>query len=395
MGSRSNGSPLISNHLFTALLRTVSVPGNFVVTSLGIFSNLANIIIFAKISPKDTMTTCSLALAVADLLYAIFSMPPLIANILIQSGIQVVNNVDLFSLTFIGFLHQKPLFHKISVIILTFMSCERSLCVIRPFLVKQIFTRQRIINILIVIFLGVTALFMPAMVSVKAVWRTPYNKTTPVMMIRVKPERAAFENVIHMSVGLPLIVASQVIIIVSSVLMASGLRRHQKFRQGASSMATKSENEMKKSTFENHHNKSAEQRAKSCNEEASVAVKPIKSGCSDGNAVTENVKSKLQEKSLAKAEIASTKEQRLIKTVLMLAILHIALNFPKFIYYAVYYLVPEFRLRKRYNNTYRLSGSITNLLNALDGMLNTFVYLSVNTKYKLLFKQVFCGQKAL
>ncbi|GFO24844.1 hypothetical protein PoB_005134900 [Plakobranchus ocellatus] len=90
------------------------------------------------------------------------------------------------------------------------------------------------------------------------------------------------------------------------------------------------------------------------------------------------------------AQETSSKEHRLIKTVLILAIMHVLLSFPHLIYFVVYSLLPQAQQLKSYKNLFLTAGKFTNVANSLNGMLNTFVYLTVNQKYKTHFKNMYC-----
>ncbi|GFN84381.1 chemosensory receptor c [Plakobranchus ocellatus] len=367
MNSYAIGSPLVSEDLFNILRRAFIIPTNIVFACFGIINNLANIIIFTKMTPMDTMTISFTALAVSDLFYSCLSVPSLIVNALMQSGIRSLYNVDLRSLVFVLFLYQIPLFHKISIAITTFMSCERSLCVVKPFLVKQIFTKRRVVIILIAIYVSLTALFMPVFTTAKLVWRKPFNRTTRTLRLHALPGRFTAENVVQLSVGFPLVLATEVIISIAAVLMATGLRRHQQFRQDVASSITKSGRGKEKPALQTDPSQAT----------------PTSTESNPGEDQTRTPAS-------TPAESASSKEQRLIKTVFIVAVTHVVTNSPQLIYYVVYYLEPEFQIAKRYNNIYILSGGLINLLNSLNGMVNIFVYLSLNMKYKMLFKKLFC-----
>ncbi|GFN90019.1 chemosensory receptor c [Plakobranchus ocellatus] len=372
MSSYPSGPPLVSEALFNLLTWVFIIPANAILTIMGVLSNLANIIVFVNMTPIDTMSISFTALAVSDLIFSIFSVPYLIINILIEIGIKDLYNVDLRSLIFTIFLFQKPLFHKISITIVTFVSVERSLCVMRPFLIKQIFTRRRVTIILAAIFFSFIIWMMPAMVTVELVWIYPFNRTAPLLVRRTRPEHALAESIVHLSAGFPLVLITQVIIAISAVLMASGLKRHQQFRQAASS-ASKSADNKERPVLKNDKCKSVEKSPTS----NPTDEQPSKTSITESSTPTET---------------ASNKEQRLIKTVLVLAIIHVALNFPQLLFYIASFLVPEYRSFKRYNNLYILSSAIINLFNSVNGMVNTLVYITLNTRYRVIFNKFFLGK---
>ncbi|GFN91582.1 cholecystokinin receptor type a [Plakobranchus ocellatus] len=413
-----NSTGFVSEALFSILNRTLFIPVSAAFTLLGILSNLANIIVFAKLNQKDSMTTCFIALAVSDLLYSLFALPTLIGGILFESGIRILNSILIRSLLSFGFVNCKPLFHKISITITTFMSIERSLCVMRPFLVRQVFTRRRVIVILVAIFLLLTAWFMPVMVSVELVWKYTFNKTASVATLRGTSRHAFLQELIFLSTGFPLVFTTQVVITISSIVMITGLKSHLKFRQAASISTTMRNNYKHRTTREYRESKPEEQVSKSEPETKQNA--PKGSGESTGEHDTctpqntddltstrqfsaheeqpsspslhlERNLTSTKTQAVTSSEAAPSKEYRLIKTVLVLAVMHVVLNSPAMIIFVVRNIVPGFGITGRYQHIFRISGLTTSLSFALNGMLNAFVYLRLNEKYKLMFKKIFCN----
>ena len=420
-----NSTQLLGDAMFIFVNKTVMIPVNMVITILGILNNIVTIVVFIRLASTDTMTISLTALAVSDLLFFCLTLPNFIISALVSSGIQVLWSVDLKSLQYIGFVWQRPLFHKISITITMFVSCERSLCVVKPFLVKRIFTRRRVIAVLVAIFFSLTALFMPVYVSGGLVKEQTINGTHSVLTMNLAPERALAEQIVHLGSGFSLVVASQIIIVISTIVMAEGLRRHQRFRKGASS----TDQRLQKKRTE------LDLQALSDTDNCRNRVVPIAVGSKDnpgvpvvsGDSHTKVKAFKTDQKGVAKnpsitnsyqrsEELSrqqkdcdkkdvrkkevqtsmpilndpSSKEHRLIKTVFTLAVMHVVLNSPVLIHYIYYYIEPEFRVNLRLGNLYLLSTDIAASLHCLNGMLNLYIYLVLNTKFRSLSKKIFC-----
>ncbi|GFO26223.1 chemosensory receptor c [Plakobranchus ocellatus] len=360
-------TPLVSDAVALTLVKVFQIPSNVLFTILGIVGNVVNIVVFSKLNPKDTMTISLCALAVSDLLYAIFSFPFLIVNFYNLGGIYSLHNVNLSSLMWVFASYQKPLFQKISATITAFVSCERSVCVVKPFLVKQLFTKRRVLIALVGIFVFWIALFMPVFATAKLVWKYPFNKTSPVLVFQTTPKRAAAESFVQLFLGFPIEVTNQVIIVISSVFMAAGLKRHQKFRQSASS---RTEDDL------TADGKTDGQR------------KRLKDTSAQTTSFTAAVTA---------AEAAVAKEQRLIRTVLALAVIHILVHCPILAFKIAVYIIPDLRASRgsrRYTNLYRICIGALNWMLSLNGVINFFVYVKVNTKFRTVFGKMFFQQES-
>ncbi|GFR99592.1 chemosensory receptor C [Elysia marginata] len=385
MSSLMNSTQLISDELFNTINKTVMIPVNIFITILGILNNTVNIVIFTKLATTDTMTMSLTALAVSDVLFCCFTLPNFIISALISSGIQILYNVDLTSLLYVGFVWQRPLFHKISIAITMFVSCERSLCVVKPFLVKRIFTRRRVIAVLVGIFCILTALFMPVYVSGGLVKQKTPNGSDYLFVMNLSPERATAEHIVHLLSGFSLVLTTHIAIVISSVFMAVGLRRHQRFRQKVS--IARPGNKPKQKEHDPQHIKTGTPNT------AQGPCTVAKTTDSRSNAGFQQQTGEVNMKpGLPKtmSQDSSSKEHRLMKTVFTLAVIHVILNSPVLIHYVFYYLQPDFRVRRRFGNLYLLSVDIAASLHCLNGMVNIFVYLVLNTKFRLMFKDMFC-----
>ena len=415
-----NLTQLLDDAMFIFVNKTVMIPVNMVITILGILNNIVTIVVFIRLASTDTMTISLTALAVSDLLFFCLTLPNFIISALVSSGIQVLWSVDLKSLQYIGFVWQRPLFHKISITITMFVSCERSLCVVKPFLVKRIFTRRRVITVLVGIYFSLTALFMPVYVSGGLVKEETINGTHSILTMNLAPERALAEQIVHLGSGFSLVVTSQIIIVISTFVMAIGLRRHQRFRKGASSTGQRLQKKQTEhdlqalSNTDNYRNRvepfvirtndntgvpdeTSDSKAKV--KEWGVAKNP---SITNSYQRTEDMSPQLKDcdkKDVRKKEVqtskpittdSSAKEHRLIKTVFTLAVMHVVLNSPVLIHYIYYYIEPEFRVNLRLANLYFLSTDIGSSLYSLNGMLNLYIYLVLNTKFRSLFLKIFC-----
>ncbi|GFO17671.1 chemosensory receptor c [Plakobranchus ocellatus] len=411
--SRTAAAPLLSDALAKTLIDSFFTPLAGCIVMLGILSNVINIVIFRKRTPMDVMTTCFIALAVSDLLYFCFYVPDFIAEAFIKNGIRILYNVDINSFVLFTMHYQKSLFNKISITITAFMAFERSLCVVRPFLVKKLFTRRRVVIILTAIYVCLIALFTPSLLSVEAVWKYPGNGTEPVLMFQRTSLRVVADYISSLMTGFSLVVVTQVIITISAGLMISGLRRHQRFRQTASSSTRRSgKPDRTRHTFSfltlkaslwkktsRRSSEKAENKTEPSFADEQSERKPSErvalphTNSQNAASATKSTDYNSSSQTIKLSETASNKELRLIKTVLVLAVMHVILTFPSLIFFVAQNLIPELAPMKRYNNMFYLAGGIYTISSSLNGMLNTFVYLTLNERYKVQFYKLFCYGK--
>ncbi|GFO17666.1 chemosensory receptor c [Plakobranchus ocellatus] len=411
--SSAAAAPLLNDALFKTLTDSFFTPLLVCITTLGILGNVINIMVFRQRTPMDIMTTCFIALAVSDLLYFCFFVPNFISEAFVKNGVRILNNVDIHSLFFFTMTYQKSLFNKISITITAFMAFERSLCVARPFKVKRLFTRRRVIIILTAIYLCLIVLFTPSLLSAEAVWKYPGNRTEPVLMFQPTSLRIVADYISRFMTGFSLIVVTQVIITISAGLMISGLRRHQHFRQTASSGARRPgkpertrhklsfftlKASLRKKTSRGSSEKAENEIEPSCRDEQSERKLSEKVALPDPNSqdaasATRSTRHNSSSQTINPAETASSKEIRLIKTVLGLAVMHVILTFPSLIFFVTQNLIPELRPMRRYNNIFYLGAKIITISNSLNGMLGTLVYLTLNERYKIQFQKLFCYRR--
>ncbi|GFO29056.1 chemosensory receptor c [Plakobranchus ocellatus] len=246
------------------------------------------------------------------------------------------------------------------------------------------------------------------MLSVEAVWKYPRNRTEPFLMFRRTSLSAVADRLGSLVTGFTLTMITQVIITISAGLMISGLRRHQHFRQTASSGTRRPSKQDRtrhkltiftlKSSLGKKTPRVKNETEPSCVDEQSerkpsekVALPHATS--QDPVSATKSTDHNSSSQTTNPAESASNKELRLIKTVLVLAVIHVIMTFPSLIFFVAQNLIPELQPMQRYNNMYYLGGRIITISNTLNGMLNTFVYLTLNERYKMQFQKLFCYGK--
>ena len=379
MASHAKTTPVVSDAIFNTVNKTFVIPVNILTATLGILSNVVNIVVFAKMTPMDTMTISLTGLAVSDLLFSCSTLPHFIISAAINNGVKVLWNIDLKALTYLVFVWQRPLFHKISITITMFVSCERSLCVVKPFLVKNIFTKRRVIVIIMGIFSALTALFIPVFATGTLRRAKTGNSTSSTLVVHLAPGRDIAEQVVLLSAGFPLVLICQVVIFISSVFMATGLRRHQRFREISSSSGQggkKKEKEHSRQAFST----STPDETKLSTDSPSHLDNDLKA---TGSKLETN-------KSASNNPASSLKEDRLIQTVLVLAVMTVVLNTPLLINYIYYNVNSEFRVNEKFGNIYMIVADMGTFLQSLNAVLNIVVYLILNTKFRKLFKKIFC-----
>ncbi|GFR83886.1 hypothetical protein ElyMa_002404100 [Elysia marginata] len=246
------------------------------------------------------------------------------------------------------------------------------------------------------------------------------NRTDPILVMHLAPERAVAEKFVVLSGGFPLVVTTQIINVISSVFMVVGLRRQQLFRQtmtrqcrdvvrekrdgtdlDTNSPSEKSENRsgMNKITSLTNINIPSSQDNRSNSSENHQEIDKVKSTSPKAQQSSESHQTSKSSSQVTdqgrnyfetKENIQTTlpipqktssllKELLLIKTVLGLAILNVVLNSPLLAYYISSNMKSQ---RQQVDNVYLLSADAATFLQSLPAVLNTVVYLVLNTKFR-------------
>lgn len=309
----------------------------------GIFGNLTNLLIFWKLGFKDSMGVNVFALSLADFLttflYAVVCLCYL-TNRLYPSS-----NIDAWALGYFAFGWMMNVMYLSSCWITAVITIERCFCVVFPFQVKLIFTRFRSVVIIIIIYVVNIGLHVPIYVLHKMEWVVTSSSSlgennvteTPTLLFTTffAEETARFEMIFDVTVSLALSDVAFSIVLVCTVWMIHKLQTTSKIRLVApSSLADRS---VQKSTL-------------------------------------------------------SSKERKLVKVALTLAVTISVCGLPRVIVVTVYNSTPGINTGplKRY---IVIMWAFAYLFTTLGCSITFFVYMALNRSFRGIFYQCFqCPQ---
>uniref|UniRef100_A0A2C9L920 G-protein coupled receptors family 1 profile domain-containing protein n=1 Tax=Biomphalaria glabrata TaxID=6526 RepID=A0A2C9L920_BIOGL len=105
-----------------------------------------------------------------------------------------------------------------------------------------------------------------------------------------------------------------------------------------------------------------------------------------------NRKAKWREVSTTKTEHMSIKEKQLMKMVILISAFFIGCFSPNAIVFFWMAKEPEFNIAGKYENIFIAVFDYCFLLESLNAALNTVIYYKMSSKYRQIFRGMFCGQ---
>ncbi|CAG5134804.1 unnamed protein product [Candidula unifasciata] len=330
----------ILTHICTTLIILFSV--------LGVATNVLNTAVYCQMGIRETVNITFIALSIWDLIACLSSCLTLVCTF--WEIYFPFADVNLLSVQYVYIGYTRGLMYDLSTIDTVYLTIERSVCIMIPFKVKDIFTTSRvcIINVIIVMFC--VACFSPAWATQGLQWvfDPVYNKTR--LSLWLSYNRRSIDLFIDIFNGMVLPVLAQVLITVSAVFMIRGVNNSSKFRLQAANL-TKT-----KDTFLT---------------EQTTASKTLPSSHHSKNNITLN------------------KDLKLTKVVILLAMIFFVCNSSVFIVAFVRVLIPEIDIGKHQYQLYTLLYALVFLSGMVNATVNIIVYYTVSTKYKKQIMRLF------
>ncbi|KAH9493220.1 hypothetical protein Btru_020919 [Bulinus truncatus] len=328
---------------FLDLSLTTSIHG--VLSLAGAVSNMVNMVIFAKLGLKNSMSLGLFALSLTD-----FGVTSLQVAICCSYLVQLVYHdcpVDPWTLGGYLFSWARYVAYLISCWITTALSVERCFCVVSPFTVRSVFTRTRCVLALMVIFFVHIAIHVPIFVFARLEW-VPVNQARDdmtssglsVLTVVFNEESAAAEILSDMIAGIGLSVLSQTVLLICTLWMIFSLKSSSLVRQNAVSGSQR-----------------------------------------------------LEEGSKTKQDHLSMKERKMAKTVLFLALIVSVCNIPRFITTGVHHILPGMN-RGAFQNLEKILWEISYFFGTACCTCNIFVYWKLNSNFRKMLKGISCVSTA-
>lgn len=313
-----------------------------VLSLLGIVSNVINIKTFVAMGLNDGVTVSFLALSVFDLIFLIasFCQAASASFNVIETSSSILFPVDPFGVT-IFFGNVMILINVTNVLSTTFIAVARCMCVAKPLHFKNSFTVKRTVYFMAGFAFFAVAIYTPVLANMGMVARLN-NKTKMLRSVLwLSPFRESIKNVVWMLIDMILPVITEFVVLFCVLVMANSLRASSRFRQ--SSVAQQ---------FNKHIDRNQQY--------------------TKDNQVSSN----------AASDKLSVKDSRVIMQVVLISLVYIICNTPKFLVSTGGLIEPEFRLGKRYSNLYLSFNCFRKHFEIINASINTFIYYGYNTKFR-------------
>ncbi|XP_059157404.1 uncharacterized protein LOC131941858 [Physella acuta] len=330
---------LFSNSLLRTLIFALSVILHGVISLAGVLSNSVNVLVFIRLGLKDSMSVGLWALSFTDLIVSTLQLASCVCYCV--AYVYPNNPISPWSIGSFIFGWARSVAYYISCWITTIIALERCYCVVAPFLVKLVFTKSRCVVSITCIYLFHVGLVIPVFIYDPLEWvpATLGEKDANGSLIFFMQFQTTFtklgakwDTINSLAYGVTLSLISQGLLLFCTFWMVFSLKNSSKIRKHSET----------KQNRENHQN----------------------------------------------SDNLSARERRLVKVVILLAIIQTVCSVPRFMVTAVYYLVPGFVLGA-YDNISILMWEWSYIFSSVCCASNILVYLKLNANFRQKVKAMF------
>lgn len=218
------------------------------------------------------------------------------------------------------------IFARITCIVTVFITIERYLCVVTPLKVKNIITRTRTIIVVILIFLSQMLTTFPTYYSTYIDWKFVPHRNRSMLGLHRIPNWEQMENVSFV-LQATMQAGSFTLLIFFTVLLVVSLRRKSEWRQSSSSEAQKGS--------------------------------------------------------------ISTRDRKLVRMVVLIAMILIICFTPGMICFSAMAFEPGLIVGGVYDHVFFVVGSFTFICQTINSSVNLFVYYSMSSNFRFTFHETF------
>ncbi|GFO30498.1 chemosensory receptor c [Plakobranchus ocellatus] len=350
----SNDIALYLTVILTLLMGVFSVPS--------IVINIINIFIFTSTGVKDSITVCFLALAVADLSAMVLATAAALCAFFDAIRVTWSSSLKVYGFS-IGAVYS--LLSDISAAITTYIALQRGICVALPFAARRVFTRISSLRIITttVIFLLVCSL--PRLLSFRLVTLNhPAMNVSKVLVIKFLNTWTFTDTFYLLFVKTGLACLEHIVMVVCVVAIFVGMRSSRRLKHSASAWSKPEEH--RNATGQPGFPSDAGRRREG-----------------NGN------QSKPRRKEEGKGKQLDTKEDVVIKQSLLIVLIHIVCTTPRVLVCLYRFFEPRFQIGELYEDMFYVVYMAINVLDSINAFLNFFVYIRLNSRFKVLFMSAF------
>ena len=327
----------------------------------GLTSNTINIIVFTKIGFRDNVTVTLLFLSLSDLLNLILKCPMAVGRFVAEN---YPNHPWPFDrrILYIGPFWYAYTFYDYSSFISVFLALVRCACVARPLRFKSMFTTNRTVIILVLLFFVALTLRAPVLTIFRLTWAVnPLTNSTYRSLGVTENFRRIYKinDIINRNI---VSLIAYIIVTTCVIILVSKLQAASKFRRSLTSMTH------------------------------------VGSTVSD-NATGQMDKTKAGNKPLGKDEKSSNnlsaKDLQVIQSVTLICVIFILSQLPFQIISTVRLLDPEFGDGRKKRFIFGFTSHVSETLGYLNASVNIFVHYHFNTRYRETFLKFYTKTAAV
>ncbi|KAI8795410.1 fMet-Leu-Phe receptor [Biomphalaria glabrata] len=317
------------------------------ISAFGIVANVINIRTFISMGLTDGMTISFLILSITDLKFLLVSMA-----LSFSTGFYVLETISDFWQQWIPYnvgLYFANLIVPLSAMTslqTSFIAIARCLCVAAPFYFKDMLTRRITLVIMVSFILFSTAAYIPVFAYMGVIDKFDPKRNMSRPTVWVSASREPIKNIVWTILAMVIPLASQVVVIISLVVMAMAIKNSHQFRMASSSFTPQPNN--------------IEQTGKPA----------IKSGT--------KITDKLYK--------LSGKDMQIVQQVALISILHIICQTPKIMFIIAGIILPEFNFNRALYNVYLTMSNTRLIFEMINSAITLPIYYKFNSKFRRLAK---------
>ncbi|CAG5128752.1 unnamed protein product [Candidula unifasciata] len=309
---------------------------------IGIVSNIINIITFVAMGLTDGITVSFLCLSIFDLAYLIpsFALGISIAFAVIELRTLIAFVVEPHGVSIL-IANFMVLVNVTNVLTTTFLAVARCMCVAKPLHFKNWFTTNKTLGFIGSFVTVAVVSYAPVIANLGMVTTFDIKKNITRPILWVSPKRESIKVIAWIIIDLTLPFATQFIVVICVVIMASSLQASSRFRQSA-----------------------------------------VLSPENAKSVLKQNGKVTLSSTLTVPTDKLSSKDVRVVQQVVLISVVYIICNTPKMMISLAAITVPGFTIGKRYSNTYLCVNTLRQQFEIFNSAVNTFIYYRYNTKFR-------------
>ncbi|KAK3748091.1 hypothetical protein RRG08_018297 [Elysia crispata] len=333
---------LINGPLFWQVLNVV-LTLDILAAMFATGANILTIIVYRRVGYAESINISLSALAISDLGVAVTTIICVLAILL-----PTVPNSPFTYEIFVNLgAYPHMFFTRASALITAYISVERYLCVFLPLRVKGIFTTNRTLTAMIVIFFLTFSPIAITLLSYPLGWSFSPEQNRTVLTVLPVNDSIILTSwyIIQVYIALFLPVLTFVTVSFSTVFLTTSLRRSQVWRDANRSTAIIAEN-----------NRNAAS-SKGTRESAT-----------------------------------NSKEKKAVKMVIAIAVIFIVATIPSCVNMIAITTIPGFTMRGRFSHLYTVSGMTLLFVDSLNSGGNVIIYLFMSSRFKETVFTMQCGK---